>query len=154
MAQLPALKAASEKVMVNMLKRIAAVALSALAITVGVVSPSNAANGSCGANEFCLYKNANYSGGVYDYSVPVSENSYLGDQFFGAGTSVNNNASSSVNKHPNYVVYAYENSYQGGDFLRHRPAGLGCLSGECPAYSTLGWIDNNISSHDAPIWVP
>ncbi|WP_406066912.1 peptidase inhibitor family I36 protein [Streptomyces sp. NBC_01077] len=137
----------------NTFKRVAAVALSALAVTVGSISASSAANGVCGNGDFCLYKNTNYLGGVYDYSAVVTENSYVGDQFYGAGTAVNNSASSSVNKHSNYIVYAYESSFQGGDFIRHRPAGSGCVSGECPAYSSLGWINDTISSHDA-MWVP
>ncbi|MFE5946812.1 peptidase inhibitor family I36 protein [Streptomyces sp. NPDC056480] len=137
----------------DMFKRIASITLSVLALTLGSATVSSAADGVCGSSDFCLYKNANYSGGVYDYSAALSENTYLGDNFFGAGTAVNNNASSSVNKHVHWVVKAYESAWQGGDPLTHRAAGTGCLAGQCPAYSTLGWADNAFSSHDN-IWVP
>ncbi|WP_406066335.1 peptidase inhibitor family I36 protein [Streptomyces sp. NBC_01077] len=136
-----------------MIKQVAATLLAVSAILGATATNSSAIssdgweNGNCTADEFCLYRNTYYSGGVMDFlegSGPY--NNYNNYYFVNTATSVNNNASSSANNTV-YEVRMYANTGLGGPSVQHRAVGSGCVSGICPAYHSLGWADNVISSH-------
>ncbi|MFB7867883.1 peptidase inhibitor family I36 protein [Streptomyces sp. NPDC056069] len=132
-----------------MLRRAVSTLLAAVAIVGGTATVSSAANGNCDNGEFCVYRNTDYSGGVWDFpgsnAFGLQYNVSAG-YFFNTPTPVNNNVSSISNLSV-YQKTAYAEANFSGPAVFIRAVGTGCLSGICPAYHSLGWADNQLSSH-------
>lgn len=128
-------------VLISAIRRAVAVACSAAALFAITGGTSHAAsyNGTCESSnggEVCLYRNSDYSGGLYDtlYSKPDYSGTY-----YGTNTSIDNSVSSSRNRDPDTTVwfFRYEN-YTGFS--------LGLSGGGSQNWAALG-EDNTWSSH-------
>ncbi|MFD8716552.1 peptidase inhibitor family I36 protein [Streptomyces sp. NPDC059629] len=119
----------------------ALVGLASAALVLGFSGTASAGsyNGVCessGGGEVCLYRLANYSGGLYDtlYSKP----DYNGSTYYGTSTLIDNTMSSVKNMDPDTLVYFYQYSGYTG-------ALLGIPPGE--QINDVGSYDNVASSH-------
>ena len=70
--------------MIHLISRIAAVVSAAAVLAAVAASPAAAAYGRCSSGEFCLYFNANLTGGVYHFTG--SDSNLLNDRFEGGHT--------------------------------------------------------------------
>ncbi|MET7807186.1 peptidase inhibitor family I36 protein [Micromonospora chersina] len=103
--------------------RIAA-ASAAVALIAGVqvvaASPASAKfDGNCGAGEFCLYFNTNYSGGLADFPGDISN--YTNYNFWGTVHNLNDNSASGKNYSSWIDVHMHEHANYGGAGLEFNP---------------------------------
>jgi Peptidase inhibitor family I36 len=84
--------------MIHLISRVAAVVLAAAVLGALAASPASAAYGKCSSGEFCLYYNANLTGGVYHFTG--SDSTLLNDRFEAGhtGAIVGNQAASASNR--------------------------------------------------------
>ncbi|NEB77730.1 hypothetical protein G3I40_21305 [Streptomyces sp. SID14478] len=93
---------------------LAASALSVAAVVGALAAPAQAASydGSCNADEACLYRYADYTGGIYD--TIQSKQSYTGT-YYGTSVAIDNTVSSVKNRDTSDNLWLYQNAYWSGD---------------------------------------
>jgi len=118
---------------------IAGAVLAAGVSTLVTVAPAQAAtyDGRCDSGEVCVYENRGFQGGMADFDGDV--NDYRSFSFVGVPwVSLNDNASSLINKANWIPVYLYEHANQSGRLLTR--VGPGDVQDQIP-------YDNQASSH-------
>jgi hypothetical protein len=131
-----------------------AIAAGALAAA-GVAAPANASNGDkiIDSGEVIVWKDANFVGQFYDFGTDSSGYPTTAAQpAFGTGagptglTPINDNTSSIANYSSSYVQAFVDGNYMGAhiQLLPYESPTSGGLS---YAYSSLGTLDNQLSSH-------
>ena len=128
----------------NSVRKLSVLAFAAAVVgTVALAVPAQATsyNGKCessGGGEICLYKDANFTGGLYDtlYSKP----SYTGT-YYGTNTSINNSVTSVINKDPSHTAFLFDGANYTGEST---------TIGNGGSYADLGYggiMNNRASSH-------
>ncbi|MFB7928672.1 peptidase inhibitor family I36 protein [Streptomyces sp. NPDC056039] len=87
------------------------VGLASAALVLGFSGTASAGsyNGVCessGGGEVCLYRLADYRGGLYD--TLYSKSTYSGSTYYGTSTDLDNTVSSVKNMDPDTLVYFYQ----------------------------------------------
>ncbi|GAA4007823.1 hypothetical protein GCM10022247_32480 [Allokutzneria multivorans] len=122
-----------------MVRRTATVLLGAALLVLTTAGTASAAskNGKCESGELCVYRLANYTGGLLDF-VGDDANYTNGDVFHGTTYSLDNRATSVVNNDPARCVTLYQ------DINHAKPL---ITIGPRSAVSHLRQLDNLASSH-------
>ncbi|MCP3801561.1 peptidase inhibitor family I36 protein [Allokutzneria sp. A3M-2-11 16] len=122
-----------------MVRRTVAVLASALLLVLATGGTASAAskNGKCESGELCVYRLANYTGGLLDF-VGDDANYTNGDVFHGTTYTLDNRATSVVNNDPARCVTLYQ------DISHAKPM---ITIGPRSAVSNLRLLDNLASSH-------
>ncbi|MFD5229168.1 peptidase inhibitor family I36 protein [Streptomyces qaidamensis] len=89
------------------------VGLASAALVLGFSGTASAGsyNGVCessGGGEVCIYRLANFSGGLYD--TLYSKSTYSGSTYYGTSTAIDNTMSSVKNMDTDTLVYFYQYS--------------------------------------------
>ncbi len=130
-----------------------AIAAGALAVT-GVAAPAYASNGDkvIDSGEVIVWKDASFVGQFYDFGVDSNglyPTSTTAQPAFGstAGslTAINDNTSSIANYSTSYIRAYVDGNYT-GSYIQLLPY-LQSGGGFSYAYSSLGTLDNQLSSH-------
>ncbi|WP_028802976.1 peptidase inhibitor family I36 protein [Streptomyces sp. 142MFCol3.1] len=96
--------------------RVLAVASAmSVAAVLAATTPAQAASndGTCNTDEACIYRLADYSGGIYD--TLSSKKSYSGLVFHGTSTTIDNKASAAKNRDPDNNLWFYQLDNWAGD---------------------------------------